>query len=179
MNYPKDLTGLKINRLIVLKRVPRPEHLKSIRAYYLCKCECGEEIVLPRTHLTTGHTASCGCYVIEVAIKNLEGVSEKNRTHGMSGTRFYEIWKKMKHRCYNKNNKNYHNYGGRGIKVCNDWHTFENFMNDMYDSYVEFNMLNGENTATIERIDVNGDYCKENCTWLTILDQQKNRREKF
>lgn len=177
MKHPKDLTGLKYGRLLVLERVLQPSHLKGQRIYYLCECECGSKKVVTKSHLTTGHTTSCGCYMIETSLKNLEGLDEKNKTHGMSGTPFYEVWKKMKHRCYNDNNKNYHNYGGRGIKVCESWHRFENFMDDMYEDYVKFNQTHGDRSATIERINVNDDYSKSNCTWVTIQDQQWNRRD--
>lgn len=177
MKYPKDLTGVKFGRLMVLKRTDKPPHLKKIASYWLCKCECGNERVVARTHLVTNHTESCGCIIKDILTKrNKEILPIHNRTHGMSSTQFYEVWKKMKHRCYNKNNKNYHNYGGRGISVCPEWHKFESFMNDMYESYIKFNDDNGENTATLERKNVDGNYCKDNCTWITIQEQQLNRR---
>lgn len=177
MKHPKDLTGLKYGRLLVIKRVPKPEHIKGQRIYYLCECECGNQKIVAKSHLTTGHTSSCGCKVIDMAIDRNKGwLAKHNEKHGMSNTPFYEVWSKMKHRCYNENNKNYHNYGGRGIRVCDEWHNFENFMDDMYNSYIKFNKKYGEGTATLERKDVNGDYCKDNCTWVTIQEQQQNKR---
>lgn len=175
--HPKDLTGMKYNRLKVIKRVLKPSHLKGQRVYYLCLCDCGNEKVITKSHITTGHTSSCGCKVADVNTERNKGVlAELNKTHGMSNTPFYEVWKKMKHRCYNENNKNYHNYGGRGISVCEEWDAFEGFKNDMHSDYLKFNKVNGDRTATIERLDVDGDYCKKNCTWITIQEQQLNKR---
>jgi hypothetical protein len=73
----------------------------------------------------------------------------------------------MRQRCNDKNNKHYNYYGGRGIKVCSEWNSFETFLQDM-----------GERPDghSIDRIDVNGDYCKENCKWSTAKQQARNRR---
>lgn len=89
-------------------------------------------------------------------------------THGMSGTRLYEIWTDMKRRCYNPNNKRYDRYGLRGITVCDEWkNSFENF--------AEWALNNGySDELTLERKDIDKGYCPDNCTWIPFAMQQRN-----
>jgi len=95
-----------------------------------------------------------------------------NLSHGESRTRIYRIWKGMRERCFNPNRKPYKNYGGRGISVCEEWNSYLVFkdwaINHGYSDYL-----------SIERIDVNGNYCPENCTWIPLEDQSKNRRKRL
>lgn len=134
-----------------------------------CICQCGNTINVRSKSLTSGHTKSCGC------------LGKDNMTmiflqHGMTHTRFYRIWLNMKNRCYNPQSSSYQYYGGRGIVTCGEWHEFRNFWQDMYESYLDHVKSYGEKDTTLDRMDVDGNYCKENCKWATIKEQNGNRR---
>lgn len=90
-------------------------------------------------------------------------------THGLGKPKTYSHWVNMKTRCLNKNNVKYKDYGGRGIKVCDEWLNFENF------HYWAIN--NGfKSDLTLERINVNGNYEPNNCKWIPMIEQAKNKR---
>ena len=91
-----------------------------------------------------------------------------NKQHGLSNDPIYDCWIAMKARCYNFKNPVYELYGGRGIEVCKSWrHSFISFIKDMGASY--------KRGLTLERINNNGNYEPENCQWITIQEQQKNK----
>ena len=86
-----------------------------------------------------------------------------NLTHGLSKSRQYYIWRSMKQRVDNPNRKDYAHYGGRGIKYDPTWKTFNGFWEDMAETYAD--------NLTLDRIDPNKDYCKENCRWIPMDEQ--------
>ena len=156
-----DLTGQRFGRLVVLQRA------KTInkRTKWLCKCECGNEVVVEAYNLRVGHTQSCGCL-------QRAATSVANKTHGQGHTRLYRIWNNMKNRCYRKSYHAYNHYGGRGITICNEWlHDFQ--------AFYDWAMANGyRDDLSIDRIDSNGNYCPKNCRWATMTEQNKNKRAK-
>lgn len=88
---------------------------------------------------------------------------------------FHDKWLSLRRRTTNPNCDRYEQYGGRGINS-DCWVFYIDFYDDMYESYKEHVKLYGESNTTLERIDVNGNYCKENCTWVTLPEQQSNTR---
>lgn len=154
-----DLTGQKFGKLEVIRRAPN----RGNCTMWECKCECGNSTIVSAGHLKNGHTQSCGCYFHEA-------LSERNYKHGLSNQRLHVIWGNMKQRCLNPNNTKYDNYGGRGIKICDDW---MNFL-----SFYEWSTTHGyRDDLTLDRIDVNGNYCPENCRWVTPEVQSLNRTD--
>ena len=120
-------------------------------------------------NLRSGHTNSCGCYA-------KARISETQSTHRESHLRLYNVWANMKARCYNPKSSFYDDYGGRGITVCEEW------KND-YAAFRDWAMKNGydpeapRGKCTIDRIDVNGNYCPENCRFVDMVCQRHNRRD--
>lgn len=93
-----------------------------------------------------------------------------NTKHGMSKTKIYGRWMNVLYRCYNVKGNRYKYYGGRGIKVCKRWHDFRNFYKDMGQP---------PEGLSLDRIDNNKGYSKENCRWATMAEQSKNKRSKL
>lgn len=158
-----DLTNQKYNKLTVLERV-YPEDKSKKHTYWKCKCDCGNYTITSSNHLKTGHTKSCGCS------HNNKGKNNPSYKHGKRNTRLFRIWASMKNRCLNKNNPKYKNYGGRGIKICDEW--LIDFM-----SFYKWSIENGyKDDLTLDRRNVNFDYCPENCRWLTLQQQNWNKQ---
>lgn len=161
------MVGNKYGRLTVLEVYSIKENGRS-RTMCKCLCECDNIKDIRKYSLTHNITESCGCITKEQAKVKGKKMGKGNKKHALSGTRIYKIWSSMRRRCDNPKDKSYNNYGGRGITYNPKWASFENFYTDMSDGYDE--------EMTLERIDVNQGYSKENCCWITMGEQQGNKR---
>lgn len=95
-------------------------------------------------------------------------------THGLYRTSFHTAYWNMVYRCTKKSNKSWGVYGGRGIKCL--WKSFEEFYLDMFSSYKEHVDKHGEKETTLDRVDNNKSYYKENCRWATHREQSRHKR---
>jgi hypothetical protein len=154
--------GERFGRLIIMNEIIGNYSTRK----FMVKCDCGNECEVYMNNLTRGHTNSCGCFANEVLMKR--NIKHGDAPRGNAATE-YNTYRSMINRCSNPKDKRYDEYGGRGISVCDEWlNSYETFLNDMG--------RRPENKTSIDRIDVNGNYCKENCRWSDALEQARNLR---
>ena len=162
-----DMVGRKFGRLTILELVGKNKYGMKM---YKCECSCGNIKVIPVGRLTTGKTKSCGCY-------NREIVKQKTTKHGLRHTQIYKVWAGIKDRTNPNNHKCNYNYKKLGITMCEEWkNDFMSFYNwAITHDYKEEKLPNGRNKYEIDRIDTYGNYCPENCRWITSKEQMNNQ----
>lgn len=135
----------------------------QVQTMWVCECDCGNLTVVNTGNLKSQKIVSCGCYNKEKARKGYP-------VHGMSHERIYNVWAGMKKRCSSESHPSYMYYGGRGISVCDEWAT--NFL-----AFYEWSMSHGyQDDLSIDRINPDGNYEPSNCRWISIKEQENNRR---
>ena len=156
MSKKVDLIGEEFGRWVVLSAAKS----KKGRTMWTCVCSCGIERDVGASDLGSGKSKSCGCLRSELTTA---------RTHGLSKTRLYRVWKVMRERCNSKSNKDYARYGGRGITVCVEWEDPTVF--------ISWAKANGyKQGLEIDRYpDGDGNYAPENCRFTSHHRNSLNR----
>lgn len=152
-----DMIGKRFGRGVVQKYA----YSRGRAKVWELLCDCGNTYYCDTGHLNNGHTVSCGCYHID-----------ERTTHGGTANkeRLFSIWMGIRRRCRYPKHSCYKYYGARGIEMCDEWY------ND-YAVFREWAYNNGyTDNLSIDRIDVNGNYCPENCRWITLTEQCRNTR---
>lgn len=147
-----DMSGSISGRLKVIEKAES----RGKQAMWLCECSCGNKSIVSGGSLRSGRSTSCGCLAKELVT-----------THGMYKTNTYSSWQHMKTRCNDENFHQFYDYGGRGITYDPAWDDFHKFYDDMGDCPEGY---------TLDRLDVNGNYCKENCKWSSRQEQSVRQR---
>lgn len=168
-----DITGRRFGSLVVIREDATRSNDGKVR--WECRCDCGATHVVPGRALRNGTSKRCPACNKQWLIER--GRRQFPTSHGMSNSPEFKIWWSVIRRCTNPNDSAWASYGGRGIKICQRWRdSFQAFYDDMGPRPAGHS-AGGRALYSIERRDVDGDYCPENCYWATDETQARNRTD--
>lgn len=158
-----NLAGLRFGRLIVLGESHRDNGI-----VWRCLCDCGENHRAKTGHLRAGAVTSCGCAQEDAGRETGKKHGHKNAVHYLTHTPLHDCYSNMISRCYNPDSDRFGTYGARGISVCAEWRASRSV-------FYAWALSNGwKKGLTIDRKNNDGNYCPENCRWITRAEQQLN-----
>lgn len=166
---PRDYTGVRYGMAVGVRMVGSANN----RAVWLWQCDCGETFQRSGLNVRSslerfGSIPNCGCRTLQSRQQN----GYRNRTHGLSQTLLYDIWRQMIRRCHDERCKDFPGWGGRGIRVCDEWRS------DIaaFVAWAERTGYAEGERLSLDRKNNDGHYCPENCHWATDGEQARNRR---
>lgn len=150
-----DRKGQRFGNLLVVERA---ENDRNGKAMWICECDCGNTTVVSAKNLSRGQY-SCGCLFRGKPLIY-------RRTHA---NKLYNQWSGMIYRCTHEAASHFERYGERGVSVCQEWV-------ESFESFADWSIANGyADSLEIDRIDNNGNYCPENCRWVSHMENSRNR----
>ena len=145
---------MRFGRLTLIERLPGGQK-------WLCQCDCGNTVA---TQISNGSRQCNSC------ANGVRGNLKHGHNTGGKPDRIYRIWIGIKSRCHNPHDTGYSWYGDRGVTVCEEWR-------EDFNSFYDWAMKNGySDELTIDRIDNDGDYEPNNCRWIPMKEQSRNKR---
>lgn len=169
LEKPEPKVGDKYGKLTI-KEIYNEFNGKQNKTMVKCDCDCGTKLCIGiLSQIVNEYKSSCGCLS---GCHNKRDFIERGEdfAHGLRQSRLYRIWYGMKSRCTNPKSDYNNRYINRGITLCEEWKDFKTFKIWAFEKgYTE------EGDCSLERKDVDKNYCPDNCKWIPKREQSDNK----